>query len=154
MLPEQLAASHTEHAEQRAFIAYIAKATLYGFVGADDQRCYSDKDYADEWYAAFAIPALKWVHAIPNGGERNIAVASRLKAEGVKSGVADVFVPVAVQPWHGLYLEFKKRKGGRVRDSQSDFSRDIERVNCYKYFLVREWREGVELVKRYFNGEF
>lgn len=52
---------------------------------------------------------LLWTaHAIPNGGKRNVAEAGRLVAEGVKSGVPDVFIPIPLHGHSGLYIEFKK----------------------------------------------
>lgn len=45
------------------------------------------------------VPALEWFHAIPNGGSRGDDDKSRkirgaqLKAEGVRQGVADTFLP-------------------------------------------------------------
>lgn len=59
--------------------------------------------------------ALSLAYAIPNGGLRNKAVAGKLKAEGVKSGVPDICLP---WPMHGsqwphgqgygaLYIELK-----------------------------------------------
>ena len=49
-----------------------------------------------EWANIMAnkYPELKFLFAIPNGGQRNVVVATRMKAEGVKSGVPDVFLPV------------------------------------------------------------
>ena len=38
-------------------------------------------------------PCLKWLHHIPNGGLRNRVVAGKLKAEGVRAGVSDYFLP-------------------------------------------------------------
>lgn len=51
--------------------------------------------------------------AIPNGSERNIKVASRLKAEGVKASIPDIFLPVARGQWHGLFIELKRPKSIR-----------------------------------------
>ena len=54
------------------------------------------------------------IYAIPNGGQRNVIVASKLKAEGVLSGVPDLHIPIAKKGFHGLYIELKewqKRKG-------------------------------------------
>jgi hypothetical protein len=66
-------------------------------------------------------PALRLLFAIPNGGERNIIVASNLKAEGCKSGVPDMFLPVARGNWHGLFIELKRRAGkGKVAGTPSD----------------------------------
>jgi len=64
-----------------------------------------------------SVPALKLLHAIPNGGHRNKATAGKLKAEGVKSGVPDLCLPVPMGDWHGLYVEMKAHKG-RVSDEQ------------------------------------
>jgi hypothetical protein len=52
-------------------------------------------------------PEIALLYAIPNGGHRHVAVAARLKAEGVKAGVPDLHLPVARGRWHGLYLELK-----------------------------------------------
>ena len=41
------------------------------------------------------FPELDLLFAIPNGGLRNIRVARKLKSEGVKPGVSDLFLPVA-----------------------------------------------------------
>lgn len=48
--------------------------------------------------------------AVPNGGKRHIAVATKLKAEGVNPGVPDL---VFVIPPHGRFagLELKSEKG-------------------------------------------
>jgi len=55
-------------------------------------------------------PELKWFHAIPNGGFRDKITAGKLKAEGVKSGVSDMFLPVKCDAYSGLYIELKKLK--------------------------------------------
>ena len=52
-------------------------------------------------------PELALLFAIPNGGKRHVAVARKLKAEGVKAGVPDICLPVARGPWHALYIELK-----------------------------------------------
>ncbi|HXF63049.1 MAG TPA: VRR-NUC domain-containing protein [Caldilineaceae bacterium] len=61
------------------------------------------------WAAAHEgrYPALRWLFAIPNGGHRHAAVAAKLKAEGVKPGVPDLFLPVPRGGYHGLWIELK-----------------------------------------------
>ena len=56
---------------------------------------------------ASATPVLQLLYAIPNGGHRYKAVAVKLAAEGLKSGVPDVHLPVARGGYHGLYIEMK-----------------------------------------------
>src|SRR5690348_6356166 len=76
-----------------------------------------------EWAALMEpeYPFLGLMFAIPNGGHRHIAVARRLKAEGVKAGVPDIFLPWASDGYHGLFIELKRRKGGTVSDEQADW---------------------------------
>jgi len=66
------------------------------------------------------VPALRMLFAIPNGGHRHKATAGKLKAEGVRSGVPDMCLPVPVGGHHGLYIEIKAQ-GGRVSDVQKEW---------------------------------
>lgn len=80
-----------------------------------------------EWAAWMAkrIPELHLMHAIPNGGKRDIRTAARLKAEGVKPGVPDIFLPVPRGGKHGLYIELKRRKGGVISKAQEAWIRAL-----------------------------
>ena len=60
-------------------------------------------------------PKIK-LFAIPNGGNRNVVTATMLKAEGVRKGVPDIFIP-ELQLW----LEFKRVKGGKVSPEQQEW---------------------------------
>ena len=61
-------------------------------------------------------PELALLFAIPNGGKRHIAVARKLKAEGVKAGVPDICLPVGRGGWNALYIELKH---GRNKATQA-----------------------------------
>lgn len=65
-----------------------------------------------EWaaYSRGKYPELDFMFAIPNGGLRHVTVAQKLKAEGVRPGVPDTFLPVARGGYHGLWIEFKFEK--------------------------------------------
>ena len=73
-----------------------------------------------EWQSNI-YPELKRLFHIPNGGLRNKATAKRLKAEGVKSGVPDLCLPVPRGQYHGLYIEIKRIKGNNATPSQNEW---------------------------------
>ena len=164
MTPAQLAKSNTEHAHQVALFAYAAVAYRHGF------------DIADAWcekgdgvlrrsntdFTKPAVPALEWFHAIPNGGSRGDDDKSRkirggqLKAEGVKQGVSDCFLPYPVGPWHGLYIEMKKpsqkpkkdtSKGG-MSDNQIKFAEYAKSVD-FGFMTCYSWKEAAEVLQAY-----
>jgi hypothetical protein len=65
-------------------------------------------------------PQLTIMFAIPNGGKRNIVTATKLKAEGVKSGVPDIFLAYPSLHAHGLFIEMKS-PNGKVSTNQREW---------------------------------
>lgn len=55
-------------------------------------------------------PELSLLFHVPNGGKRSKTTAVRLKMEGVKAGVPDLFLPVARGGFYGLFIEMKAGK--------------------------------------------
>lgn len=87
-----------------------------------------------EWaeMAKCTMPELRLLHAIPNGGKRNVVVAAKLKREGVKRGAPDLCLPVARSHWHGLYIEVKTERG-RLSPEQRQWQADLTEQG---YFAV------------------
>ena len=87
-------------------------------------------------------PELIYMFAVPNGGLRHIYTAVMLKKSGVKPGVPDTCLPVARQGFHGLYIELKRRTGGRVEPEQKDWiefltEQGYKAVICYGFDEAR-----------------
>src|SRR5687767_7978133 len=70
-------------------------------------------------------PELRWLYAIPNAAKRSVVTASIMKAQGMKSGVPDLCLPVARQGYHGLYIEMKKKKNSSTLDSQKEWLTEL-----------------------------
>jgi hypothetical protein len=101
------------------------------------------------------FPELKHMFAIPNGGERNKIVATRLKAEGVKSGVPDVFLPVPRKGVAGLFIELKRPKSdgkakGRASGKQGDWSMALQSQN-FGVFLAEGWEAARDVIILYLS---
>ncbi len=163
MTPETLAKSGTEAAHQTALFAFCAVACQHGFDVAwswsdnGDLNCAKEMfDHGDE------VPELKWLHHIPNGGSRGDDAKSRairgsqMKAQGVRTGVADVCLPVRRGLWSGLYIEMKKpaekpvkatSKGG-VSDEQAEFGAFVQSQG-FGWIVCYSWEEAAEVIEQY-----
>lgn len=78
-------------------------------------------------------PLRQYFYAVPNGGGRSKSEAGRLKAEGVTAGIPDVCCFIPSQNFHGLYIEFKKPKSGRLSTEQKAV---IPRMRSMGYKVV------------------
>lgn len=132
LTPEQLASNGSEHAHQTAFFASLPPL----------------------WQE---FPELRWIFAIPNGGDRNMAVAANMKAEGVRAGVWDVFLPAARKNMHGLFLEFKKpirkkEKNGGLSDQQFQFGFHVNQLG-YATKVVYTWEQAIDATLAYLRAK-
>lgn len=118
-VPSKDAWQRTEHELQRAFFQWLAE------VGAK----HNDPHVRNMLWTA---------HAIPNGGNRNVAEAGRLVAEGVKGGIPDVCIPIPRKGYCGLYIEFKKA-GGSPSEEQRIFLNTLASMGfrCYVFNCLK-----------------
>lgn len=138
--PEQLAKSGTEHGHQAALFCYAATSGIF---------------------------ELKWLFAIPNGFYGSAAQKGKMKAEGLRSGVADICLPVnrdwqedyddtagnSLVHYNGLFIEmkhakYKTHKNGGLSDEQIEFSNFIIRQG-YRFEVCYSWIEARDAILRY-----
>lgn len=95
-------------------------------------------------------PQLENLFAIPNGGQRSRVTGAMLKAEGVKSGVPDLCLPAPSGNYHGLFMELKRRDGGKVSPAQADW---IKRLNQAGYLAIVAFgaKEAIQIIKDYLD---
>lgn len=99
----------------------------------------------------YKYPELALMFHIPNGGFRNIVTAVRLKAEGVRAGVADILLPVARGGYHGLFIEMKAAKG-HISAAQCDFINAM-RKQGYAAEVCYGWELAVKYIEAYMAGK-
>ncbi len=104
-----------------------------------------------EWceYSLGKYPELKLLFHVPNGGCRSTATAGRMKAEGVKPGVPDLFLPVAKNGYHGLFIEMK---AGRNKPTAHQ-AQWLEQLSVQGYLAVvcYGWEEAAKILTEYLD---
>lgn len=86
--------------------------------------------------------------AIPNGGDRHAAVGAKLKAEGVRAGIPDMMLAVPRGGHHGLFIELKRRRGGKVSDAQSTIMEGLA-AHGYRCEVCKGWGEAKDKIEEY-----
>lgn len=126
LLPSKQACQETEHKLQRDFFIWLSQYAL-------------------------DCPNLNLIHAIPNGGSRDKITAGQLKAEGVKSGIPDVCVPIPSGKYHGMYIEFKV-KSNKPSEDQRITALMLD-AQGYKVICVNCLEVAKEEFERYMYGQ-
>jgi hypothetical protein len=136
---------HAEYHQQRSFIQWVSRAKL----------------------ETATLPDLDMIYAIPNGANlterttakgRKVSAASqgaKLKKEGARAGVPDLCLPVPREPFHGLYLEFKRPPGdgkpaGKPSPKQKEYMQRLDRLG-YKVEVVYLWSDARDAVLKYYG---
>jgi hypothetical protein len=92
------------------------------------------------------LPQLALIFAIPNGGKRK--TGGWMVAEGLKSGVPDLFLPVARQGKHGFFIEMKREKGGEVSENQRLWIEAL-REQGYEAQVCYGWDDAADRLLKY-----
>jgi hypothetical protein len=152
MRPDDIAKTGTEHAIQSALMCWVNCAMNHGFEAADIWAAGGLLPIRPD-NAPKELPALKWLHAVPNGGSRGDTAKSRairgaqLKAEGVKTGVADLFWPYKTKAFAGMYIEMK-RPGEKPTVEQVEFGAYVIHQGYY-WTVCDNWRQAADLIMYY-----
>jgi hypothetical protein len=104
------------------------------------------------------LPELALMFAIPNGakcsfaydakGQRFSNAAMKLKAEGLKAGVFDIFLPVPRGKHHGLFIEMKA-EGRKLSEEQCDFEMKVMQQGYETVVISTGWEAARDFIERY-----
>lgn len=157
--------TNSEFAEQSALFRWANMAERFGYLIADDPNSYNVRGFAQTQFdnagklgykhVSEPLTKLKWLHAIHNQGHGDAIRGAKAKAEGVKAGVADIFLPCpapydmwSTKVYHGFYIELKKAVGGKPSPDQLDFQWDV-RNEGYKHEICHGWLEARKCILDY-----
>lgn len=157
--PWSYADTGKEHSHQVALFMWANMAEKFGLGAAEMPASYNTKGFAKAWFEEFGgplVPKLKWFHAISNHGS-----GFGRKAEGVKTGVSDMFLPVPTQKSYndigwlicGFYIELKRplidgKKAGVVSKEQLNFQTDMREAG-YACEIAYGWLEARDAILKY-----
>ncbi len=90
--------------------------------------------------------------AIPNGGARSAITGARLRAEGAVAGIPDLFLACPKGGAHGLFVEMKRRTGGRV-DKAQKMAMALLESQGYECAVCRGFEAARERIEAYMAQE-
>lgn len=102
-----------------------------------------------EWAERQAVITheLSMLFAVPNSAAVGWHRGKTFKREGRKAGVPDVCLPVAREPFHGLFLELKVP--GKYPTPEQRLWHDRLRSQGYRVEVVRSVEEGMNVLLDY-----
>ena len=93
-------------------------------------------------------PNLDLLHCSLNGVKLSALQATKSKQQGMLSGVPDLFLPVPIGAYHGLFIEMKSDKG-RLSTNQTWFLSKVELLG-YKIAVCYSANEAIKTIENYY----
>jgi hypothetical protein len=115
--------SYTEHVEQRALVTWAALQSK-------------------------TIRELESLFSVPNGAHVSKAQAGKLKSEGLKAGVPDLFLAIPRHGYAGMFVEMKRVTGGVVSEAQKEWHRRLA-GNGYHVVVCKGFDHAKEEILNY-----
>jgi hypothetical protein len=97
-------------------------------------------------------PELGMLFHIANEGKRSPITGAAMVRQGMRRGVPDIFLPVPMDDYHGLFIELKAH-GGRATKEQKQW---IERLRGQGYAaeICYGWDKAREIIEIYLKGAY
>jgi hypothetical protein len=114
---------------------------------------YDEQAALMEWaeLAKRKYPELEWLHASNNGVRVTIGTAIKMKKAGMKAGVPDLNLPWPHGGYHGLWIEMKRQRGGRVDPDQTACHTYLRDAG-YQVVVCKGWESAKAAILNYLQG--
>jgi len=96
-------------------------------------------------------PELAYLFHIPNEGKRSYYTGAKMRAEGLKAGVPDLFLPAARGNKHGLFIELKRVGGKKPTAKQQAWLAALE-AQGYATYTAYGWQQAAQIIIFYLEG--
>lgn len=93
------------------------------------------------------------IYAIPNGVFTTKTSAGKLVSEGVKHGIPDLHIPIAMNGYSSLYIEMKNGKAGKISNYQKEMSTQLASYGN-KVAICRSLEEFIYEVESYLGDQY
>jgi len=93
------------------------------------------------------------IHSIPNGGKLTGMQRIRREKEGELAGVSDLFIAEPIGKHCGLYIEMKRKTGGKVSKKQNAFMLKAE-AKGYRCHVANSCELAWGILNEYLNGDY
>lgn len=120
-----------------------------------DERKFHPKEHEEQrtliaWMNL--IPEIRdiYIH-IPNEGARTPRFGRNLKRMGMRGGVFDLFIPLPRSPFHGLWIELKRKKFYHITLAQRTWQEKM-RAQGYIAEFAFGWEHGKEIIENYLKS--
>lgn len=106
--------------------------------------------------ASTTEPRLALLHGDSSGVRVSIGCAMKMKRAGAVKGFPDLFLPIPLESYPGLYhccglfIELKRRHGGVVRQEQIKINA-LLRAQGYAVNVCRGADEAIECIREYLS---
>jgi hypothetical protein len=115
--------NYSEHTEQRALVTWAALQSK-------------------------TIIELASLFSVPNGAYVSNAQAGKLKSEGLRAGVPDLFLAIPRRGFAGMFIEMKRVTGGVVSEAQKEWHQRLA-GNGYHVVVCKGFDAAKEEILNY-----
>jgi hypothetical protein len=113
----------------------------------------SEQEELFSWLKSYHYHVWELTFAIPNGGSRGKYESAMFKRTGVKAGVPDIMIAMPCGPYHGLFIEMKRKIGdGTGKPVTSKEQKDWQmrlREQGYVSYICYGAEEAISAITKY-----
>ena len=123
-------------------LGQLERCAVFGLDGEQEQIfIYAKRNQNKHPWLRLLNSSLCGVRLMP--GQR-----LKAKRQGMPKGFPDINLPIVCYPWHGLYIELKRVKGGVISPEQKWWLKKLSEQG-YLAVVAKGHNEAIKIIKNY-----